>query len=106
MPWRSYTGASGKVTWAGRIRPTPTQMLEGTQLYSALGETTVTVSRRGSHLLAKEAAVWPAIPPPSTTTLLMCALHDAWRARGAEGPAGPAGGAGPRWPLGSRPGPV
>ena len=30
-PWRSSTGARGKVTWAGPIRPTSTQMLEGTE---------------------------------------------------------------------------
>ena len=56
-PWRSSTGARGKVTWAGPIRPTSTQMLEAAQLYSALGETTVTVSRRVSHFLERGGRV-------------------------------------------------
>ena len=32
IPARSYTGASGNVTFAGFISPTPTQMFDGTQL--------------------------------------------------------------------------
>jgi hypothetical protein len=32
IPWRSHTGASGKATSDGVIRPTPTQMLNGIQL--------------------------------------------------------------------------
>ena len=32
IPALSYTGASGNVTFAGFSSPTPTQMLDGTQL--------------------------------------------------------------------------
>ena len=63
------------MTFAGLIRPTPTQMFDGTQLYSGRGDTTVTVSLRPSHLRANAAAVCPAMPAPSTTTRLTQAAN-------------------------------
>jgi hypothetical protein len=59
------------VTRSGFINPTPTQMLDGTQLYSGRGETTVTESSQPSHLRANAAAVCPATPAPSTTIRLI-----------------------------------
>ena len=50
-------GGEGEGHLGRAHRPTSTQMLEAAQLYSALGETTVTVSRRVSHFLERGGRV-------------------------------------------------
>ena len=74
MPWRRYTGASGKVTCRGDIRPTPTQMFDGIQFQSAFGDTTTTSWPLPSNRRRCRAAVCPEIPAPRITTRAMTCL--------------------------------
>src|ERR1022692_2765259 len=79
MPWRRYTGASGKVTCWGDIRPTPTKMFDGIQFQSAFGDTTTTSWPVPSNRRRCRAAVCPEIPAPRITTRAMTCLLAAVR---------------------------